>query len=181
MLGIPASIAGVERIAVCTPPGRDGRVPRPILAACELLGIDEIYAVGGAQAVGALAYGTETVAKVVKIVGPGNAFVSAAKAEVSVDPEGAAIDMLAGPSELMIIADGAAVPSFVAADMLSQAEQRSAVASRAANHRCGAAGCRMAGTGRAACRPAATRNRRGVAGRQRRRIGRFAGRGRGTG
>jgi len=122
MLGIPAALAGVERIALCTPPDKDGRVPAPILAACALLGIKEIYAVGGAQAVAAIAYGTESVIKVAKIAGPGNLYVAAAKAEVSIDPQGAAIDMLAGPSELMLIADGAADPVLLAADMLSQAE-----------------------------------------------------------
>ena len=122
MLGIPALLAGVDRIAICTPPGKDGKVPGPILAACALLGIEEIHAVGGAQAIAALAYGTESVTKVAKIAGPGNVYVSAAKAAVSIDPQGAAIDMLAGPSELMLIADGTATPSLVAADMLSQAE-----------------------------------------------------------
>jgi histidinol dehydrogenase len=86
------------------------------------LGIEKVFAVGGAQAIAALAYGTESVPKVAKIAGPGNAYVSAAKAEVSVDPSGAAIDMLAGPSELMAIADGSADPALLAADLLSQAE-----------------------------------------------------------
>lgn len=122
MLVIPAQLAGVGRIALCTPPGRDGKVPEPILAACALLGIEEIYAVGGAQAVAALAYGTESIEKVAKIAGPGNVYVSAAKTEVSIDPEGAAIDMLAGPSELLLIADETARPELLAADMLSQAE-----------------------------------------------------------
>jgi len=122
MLGIPAKIAGVGRVALCTPPGKNGKVADPILAACSLLGIDEVYAVGGAQAIAALAYGTETIRKVDKIVGPGNIFVTAAKAEVSIDPDGAAIDMLAGPSELMVLADDSANPAFVAADLLSQAE-----------------------------------------------------------
>jgi histidinol dehydrogenase len=122
MLGIPARLAGVDRVAVCTPPGKDGHVAGPILAACRLLKIEEVYAVGGAQAIAALAYGTQSIAKVAKIVGPGNIYVTAAKAEVSVDPEGAAIDMLAGPSELLVIADDTAEPAFVAADLLSQAE-----------------------------------------------------------
>lgn len=125
MLGIPAKLAGVKRIALCTPPRRDGRIAAPILAACALVGIEEVFAVGGAQAIAAMAYGTESIPKVEKIAGPGNVFVSAAKAEVSIDPEGAAIDMLAGPSELMIIADGSANPAFVAADLLSQAEHDS--------------------------------------------------------
>jgi histidinol dehydrogenase len=122
MLGIPAKLAGVGRILLCTPPGRDGKVAGPILAACSLLGIEEVFAVGGAQAIAALAYGTESVPKAAKIAGPGNVYVSAAKAEVSVDPDGAAIDMLAGPSELMVIADGSADAVGLAADLLSQAE-----------------------------------------------------------
>ncbi|MEN6459345.1 MAG: histidinol dehydrogenase [Thermoguttaceae bacterium] len=122
MLGIPALLAGVPRIALCTPPGKDGRVSDAILAACALVGIEEVYAVGGAQAIAALAYGTQTVPKVAKIAGPGNVYVAAAKAEVSIDPNGAAIDMLAGPSELLVMADDAARPALVAADMLSQAE-----------------------------------------------------------
>jgi len=125
MLGIPAKLAGVERIVLCTPPAKNGAIAPPILAACELLGIQEVFAIGGAQAIAALAYGTESVPKVAKIVGPGNVYVSAAKAEVSVDPAGAAIDMLAGPSELMVLADGSARPAFIAADLLSQAEHDS--------------------------------------------------------
>lgn len=122
MLGVPAMLAGVESLALCTPPTKDGNVAASILAACALLGIEEIYAVGGAQAIAALAYGTQSIAKVEKIAGPGNAFVTAAKAEVSIDPDGAAIDMLAGPSELLVVADETAEPAFVAADLLSQAE-----------------------------------------------------------
>ena len=122
MLGIPARMAGVDHIALCTPPEKNGRVADPVLAACSLLGIENVFAVGGAQAIAALAYGTESVPKVAKIAGPGNVYVSAAKAEVSVDPNGAAIDMLAGPSELMAIADDSADPALLAADLLSQAE-----------------------------------------------------------
>ncbi|MEN6451968.1 MAG: histidinol dehydrogenase [Thermoguttaceae bacterium] len=122
MLGIPALTAGVPCIALCTPPGKDGRVPDAILAACAMIGIEDVFAVGGAQAIAALAYGTQTVPKVAKIAGPGNVYVAAAKAEVSVDPDGAAIDMLAGPSELLVVADDSARPESVAADMLSQAE-----------------------------------------------------------
>ena len=122
MLGIPAKLAGVGRMVLCTPPGRDGKVAGPILAACSLLGIEEVFAVGGAEAIAALAYGTESVPKAAKIAGPGNVYVDAAKAEVSVDPDGAAIDMLAGPSELMAIADGSADATGLAADLLSQAE-----------------------------------------------------------
>ncbi|MBU0767240.1 histidinol dehydrogenase [Patescibacteria group bacterium] len=122
MLAIPAKLAGVNRIALCTPPQKDGSIDAGILAACALTGIDEVYAVGGSQAIAALAYGTESIPKVAKIAGPGNAYVTAAKALVSIDPEGAAIDMLAGPSELLVIADETANPRFVAADLLSQAE-----------------------------------------------------------
>ncbi|MDD5040806.1 MAG: histidinol dehydrogenase [Candidatus Peribacteraceae bacterium] len=122
MLGIPAKLAGVGRIVLCTPPRKDGKVAASILAACAFVGIEEVFAVGGAQAVAAMAYGTESIPKIEKIAGPGNVYVSAAKAEVSVDPEGCAIDMLAGPSELMVIADGSANPTYIAADLLSQAE-----------------------------------------------------------
>ncbi|MDD5026182.1 MAG: histidinol dehydrogenase [Candidatus Peribacteraceae bacterium] len=122
MLAIPAKLAGVKRIALCTPPQKDGSVNTDVLAACALTGVDEVYAVGGAQAIAALAYGTESIPNVQKIAGPGNAYVTAAKALVSIDPEGAAIDMLAGPSELLVIADETANPDFIAADLLSQAE-----------------------------------------------------------
>lgn len=122
MLAIPARLAGVKRIVVCTPPGKDGSVSPATLAACNFLGITEVYRIGGAQAIAALAYGTETVPRVEKIAGPGNVFVTAAKALVAADPEGAEIDMLAGPSELLVIADASANPACVAADLLSQAE-----------------------------------------------------------
>lgn len=122
MLAIPARLAGVKRIVVCSPPGKDGAVALPTLAACDFLGVNEVYRIGGAQAIAALAYGTETVPKVEKIAGPGNSFVTAAKALVSADPAGAAIDMLAGPSELLVIADASANPRCIAADLLSQAE-----------------------------------------------------------
>ena len=122
MLAIPAQLAGVVRIAVCTPPGPDAQPHPAILAACHLLGIGEVYSVGGAQAIAALAYGTESIAPVYKITGPGNAYVMAAKAVVASDPQGATIDFLAGPSELMILADASASALFVAADLLSQAE-----------------------------------------------------------
>ena len=134
MLGIPAKLAGVGRIVLCTPPGRDGKVAGPILAACSLLGIEEVFAVGGDQAIAALAYGTESVPKAAKIAGPGNVYVSAAKAEVSVDPDGAAIDMLAGPSELMAIADGSADATGLAADLLSQAEHDPLAPDRVGRH-----------------------------------------------
>jgi histidinol dehydrogenase len=125
MLVVPARLAGVREIALCSPPRPDGYVADSILAVCSLMGVNEVYAVGGAQAVAALAFGTESVRKVDKIAGPGNVYVSAAKAEVSMDPDGAAIDMLAGPSELLIIADDSCDPRFIAADLLSQAEHGS--------------------------------------------------------
>ncbi|MDD5751584.1 MAG: histidinol dehydrogenase [Candidatus Peribacteraceae bacterium] len=122
MLTIPAQLAGVKRIVVCTPPGKDGAVALSTLAACAFLGVNEVYRIGGAQAIAAMAYGTETVPKVEKVAGPGNMFVTAAKALVAADPQGAAIDMLAGPSELLVIADASANPRCIAADLLSQAE-----------------------------------------------------------
>lgn len=119
MNAIPAALAGVQSIAVVTPPGPDGRIAPSILCAARMAGVTEIYKVGGAQAVAALAYGTETVARVDKIVGPGNAYVAAAKRRVYgvVD-----IDMVAGPSEILVIADGRSSAREVAADLLSQAE-----------------------------------------------------------
>ncbi len=122
MLAVPAQLAGVKSIALCTPPQKEQKDANVIYAAANLLGLDEIYSVGGAQAIAALAYGTETIPKVDKIAGPGNAYVTAAKALVSIDPGGADIEMLAGPSELLIIADTSANPRCIAADMLSQAE-----------------------------------------------------------
>lgn len=118
MLGIPARIAGCGRVILCSPPP----VADPILCAAKLCGIEEIYRVGGAQAIAAMAFGTETVPAVSKIFGPGNAFVTEAKRQVSRLPDGAAIDVPAGPSEVLVIADGRANPAFVAADLLSQAE-----------------------------------------------------------
>lgn len=119
MNSVPAKIAGVGEIIMTTPAGKDGVVPDAILAAAYIGGVETIFKIGGAQAVAALAFGTETVPKVDKIVGPGNVFVAAAKRAVYglVD-----IDMIAGPSEIMIIADETARPDYVAADMLSQAE-----------------------------------------------------------
>lgn len=116
---IPAKVAGVEEIIMVTPPASDGKVNPAILAAAHLAKVDKIYKIGGAQAIGALAYGTETIDKVDKIVGPGNIYVTLAKKEVFgfVD-----IDMIAGPSEILIIADDSANPAFIAADLLSQAE-----------------------------------------------------------
>jgi len=122
MSAVPARIAGCPRIALCTPPGRDGRVDPAILAAAQVCGVDEVYRVGGAQAVAALAYGTESIAKVDKIFGPGSAWVTAAKQLVAADPAGAALDLPAGPSEVLVIADDAARAEFVAADLLAQAE-----------------------------------------------------------
>ena len=119
MDSIPAKIAGCQYICITTPPASDGKVNPVILAAAKIAGVDKIFKVGGAQAVAALAYGTETVKKVDKIVGPGNAFVAEAKRQVF---GRVSIDMIAGPSEILVIADGKSDPSFVAADLLSQAE-----------------------------------------------------------
>lgn len=120
MLGIPANIAGCKEIIICTPTDHSGKVNPAILYAANLIGIDKIVKVGGAQAIAAMAYGTETVPKVYKIFGPGNQYVTAAKQLVS--QQGLAIDMPAGPSELAVFADESAIPAFVAADLLSQAE-----------------------------------------------------------
>lgn len=119
MDSIPAKIAGCDYICITTPPSADGKVNPVILAAAKIAGVDKIFKVGGAQAVAALAYGTETVKKVDKIVGPGNAFVAEAKRQVF---GRVSIDMIAGPSEILVIADGKSDPAFVAADLLSQAE-----------------------------------------------------------
>lgn len=116
---IPAKIAGCPRIVMCTPAGKDGRINKYILAAAKVAGASEIYRVGGAQAIGAMAYGTESIKKVSKIAGPGSAYVARAKKYVfgAVD-----IDMIAGPSEVTVVADSTAEPAYLAADMLSQAE-----------------------------------------------------------
>lgn len=119
MDAIPAKIAGVPEVVMVTPPGADGKVNPAILAAASVAGVDKIFKLGGAQAVAALAYGTESVPKVDKIVGPGNAFVAEAKKQVF---GVVSIDMIAGPSEILIVADGASDPRCVAADLLSQAE-----------------------------------------------------------
>jgi len=119
MDAIPAKIAGVGQVVMVTPPSADGKVNPVILAAAKIAGIDRIYKVGGAQAIAALAYGTESVPKVDKIVGPGNAFVAEAKKQVF---GVVSIDMIAGPSEILIVADGKSNPRHVAADLLSQAE-----------------------------------------------------------
>ena len=119
MDSVPAKIAGCKEICIVTPPSKDGKVNPVILAAAKIAGVDRIFKVGGAQAVAALAYGTETVPKVDKIVGPGNAFVAEAKRQVF---GMVSIDMIAGPSEILVLADGKSNPDFVAADLLSQAE-----------------------------------------------------------
>ena len=119
MDSIPAKIAGCKQIVMVTPPGKDGKVNPAILAAADVAGVDRIFKVGGAQAVAALAYGTESIPQVDKIVGPGNAFVAEAKKQVF---GRVAIDMIAGPSEILIVADSLSDPKHIAADMLSQAE-----------------------------------------------------------
>jgi len=107
---------------LCTPPQADGRANAAVLVAAQLCGIDQVFKIGGAQAIAAMAYGSASVPKVVKIFGPGNAWVTAAKQLVAADPAGAALDMPAGPSEVLVIADDSARPEFVAADLLAQAE-----------------------------------------------------------
>ncbi len=120
MLGVPARIAGCRQVILCTPPGKDGKINPLILFAAKLTGITDIYMTGGAQAIAAMAYGTESIPGVDKIFGPGNQYVTKAKEIVS--SEGVAIDMPAGPSEVLVIADSKADPVFIAADLLSQAE-----------------------------------------------------------
>ena len=119
MTVVPAKVAGVDRVAVCTPPGKDGKVDPLTLVAAEMAGADEIYRVGGVQAVAAMAFGTETISPVQKIVGPGNIYVTAAKLLLRSTVE---IDMPAGPSEVLIIADYTAEPEVLASDMIAQAE-----------------------------------------------------------
>ena len=119
MDSIPAKIAGVPEIVMVTPPSADGKVNPVILAAADIAGVDKIFKVGGAQAIAALAFGTESIPKVDKIVGPGNAFVAEAKKQVF---GMVSIDMIAGPSEIMIVADSTSNPAHLAADLLSQAE-----------------------------------------------------------
>jgi histidinol dehydrogenase len=120
MLAIPARIAGCKDIVLCSPPGKDGKVHPAVLYAARLTGVSEVFRIGGAQAIAAMAFGTELVPRVYKIFGPGNQFVTAAKKIVSQGDT--AIDMPAGPSELAVIADDTAIPAFVASDLLSQAE-----------------------------------------------------------
>ena len=119
MNALPAAVAGVKRIVCVTPPTADGTLDPAILEACRISGVTEIYAVGGAQAIAALAYGTESIAPVAKITGPGNAYVAAAKKVVSGD---VGIDMIAGPSEVCVVADSTADPALVAIDLMAQAE-----------------------------------------------------------
>jgi histidinol dehydrogenase len=120
MLGIPAQLAGCARVVLCTPPNKGGKVHPAILYAAKLVGVTEVYKVGGMQAIAALAFGSKSIPRVDKIFGPGNAYVTAAKQLVS--NMGVAIDMPAGPSEVMALADSKCNPSFIAADLLSQAE-----------------------------------------------------------
>ncbi len=122
MLGVPANLAHCPLKVLCTPANAAGAIDPHILVAAQMCEIDHVYKLGGAQAIAAMAYGTETIPKVDKIFGPGNAWVTTAKMAVAQDPLGAAIDMPAGPSELVVIADNAANPDWVAADLLSQAE-----------------------------------------------------------
>ena len=122
MLAVPARIAGCSQRVLCTPPRPDGTVHPAILEAARLCRVGRVFKVGGAQAIAALAYGTQSIPRVDKIFGPGNAWVTAAKSLVSADPRGAACDMPAGPSEVLVIADNSARAEFVAADLLAQAE-----------------------------------------------------------
>lgn len=122
MQAIPALVAGCPTRVLCTPPNSRGEIDPHLLVAARLCQIETIYPVGGAQAIAAMAYGTESIIKVDKIFGPGNSYVTEAKIQVSIDPDGAAIDMPAGPSEVLIIADKEANPNYVAADLLAQAE-----------------------------------------------------------
>jgi len=122
MLAVPARIAGCPVRVLCTPPRPDGTADPAVLVAARLCGVDQVFKLGGAQAVAAMAYGTATVPKVDKIFGPGNSWVTAAKQIVAADADGAALDMPAGPSEVLVVADESARPAFVAADLLAQAE-----------------------------------------------------------
>ena len=122
MLGVPAMVAGCERKVLCTPPNAEQEIAPEIAFAAKCCGIGEIYLCGGAQAIAAMAFGTDTIAKVDKIFGPGNSFVTEAKQQVSQRADGAAIDMPAGPSEVLVLADESADADFVASDLLSQAE-----------------------------------------------------------
>lgn len=122
MLGVPAQLAGCREVVLCTPPRRDGTVDAAVLVAARACGIDQVFRIGGAQAIAAMAWGTDTVPACAKVFGPGNAWVTEAKLQVSVASGGPAIDLPAGPSELLVIADQSAKVEFVVADLLSQAE-----------------------------------------------------------
>ena len=122
MLGVPAQIAGCREVVLCSPARADGHCDEAVLYAARLTGVHQVFKLGGAQAIAAMAYGTDSVPKCDKLFGPGNAWVTEAKLQVSSDPDGAAIDMPAGASEVLVIADAQANPVFVAADLLSQAE-----------------------------------------------------------
>ncbi len=122
MLGVPAQIAGCREVVVCTPPRADGTADPAVLVAARLCGIRRVFKIGGAQAIAAMAFGTESVPRCDKLFGPGNAWVMLAKSQVTALPDGPAIDMPAGPSEVLVIADAGATPAFIAADLLAQAE-----------------------------------------------------------
>jgi len=122
MLAVPAGIAGCPTRIICTPPRKDGAADPAVLVAAKLCGVHRVFKVGGAQAIAAMAYGTASIPKVDKVFGPGNSWVTAAKILVANDPDGAALDLPAGPSEVLVIADDTANPEFVAADLLAQAE-----------------------------------------------------------
>ncbi len=122
MLGVPARIAGCREVVLCSPARADGRCDEAVLYVARITGVHKVFKLGGAQAIAAMAYGTVSVPKCDKLFGPGNSWVTEAKVQVSGDPDGAAIDMPAGPSEVLVIADADANPAFVAADLLSQAE-----------------------------------------------------------
>lgn len=122
MLAVPAKIAGCKTTVLCTPPRKDGRADPAVLVIARLCGVDRVFKLGGAQAIAAMAYGTASVPKVDKVYGPGNAWVTAAKILVANDPDGAALDLPAGPSEVLVIADHTARAEFVASDLLAQAE-----------------------------------------------------------
>jgi histidinol dehydrogenase len=122
MLAVPARIAGCPTRIICTPPRRDGTADPAVLTIANLCGVRRVFKLGGAQAIAAMAYGTQSVPKVDKVFGPGNSWVTAAKLQVANDPEGAALDLPAGPSEVLVIADATARADFVAADLLAQAE-----------------------------------------------------------
>jgi histidinol dehydrogenase len=122
MLGVPASIAGCREVVLCSPARADGRCDEAVLYVARITGVHKVFKLGGAQAIAAMAHGTASVPKCDKLFGPGNSWVTEAKLQVSGDPDGAAIDMPAGPSEVLVIADAEANPAFVAADLLSQAE-----------------------------------------------------------